>query len=89
LCINILATAKGREKKACPSREAVRRVGRGRARSIADRGSTNISDSVVQKIAGIAAQEVEKVQVGGGTAAAVTGFLRQCEQHCDGQLRRR
>jgi uncharacterized alkaline shock family protein YloU len=40
-----------------------------------DRGSTNISDTVVQKIAGIAAQEVEKVQVGGGTAAAVTGFL--------------
>ena len=40
-----------------------------------DRGSTNISDSVVQKIAGIAAQEVEKVQMGGGTAAAVTGFL--------------
>ena len=30
---------------------------------------------MVQKIAGIAAQEVEKVQVGGGTAAAVTGFL--------------
>src|SRR4028119_2188287 len=40
-----------------------------------DRGSTSISDSVVQKIAGIAAQEVEKVQMGGGTAAAVTGFL--------------
>ncbi len=40
-----------------------------------DRGSTNISDTVVQKIAGLAAQEVEKVQVGGGTAAAVTGFL--------------
>ena len=40
-----------------------------------DRGSTNISDTVVQKIAGIAAQEVEKVQVGGATAAAVTGFL--------------
>ena len=40
-----------------------------------DRGSTNISDTVVQKIAGIAAQEIEKVQMGGGTAAAVTGFL--------------
>src|SRR5919199_3585625 len=39
------------------------------------RGTTNISDTVIQKIAGIAAQEVEKVQVGGGTAAAVTGFL--------------
>jgi uncharacterized alkaline shock family protein YloU len=40
-----------------------------------DRGTINISDTVVQKIAGIAAQEVEKVQVGGGSAAAVTGFL--------------
>ncbi len=40
-----------------------------------DRGSTNISDTVVQKIAGIAAQEVEKVQMGGGAAAAVAGFL--------------
>src|SRR5829696_10590123 len=40
-----------------------------------DRGSTNISDTVVQKIAGIAAQEIEKVQMGGGATAAVTGFL--------------
>src|SRR5919205_2241836 len=39
------------------------------------RGATNISDTVVQKIAGIAAQEVEKVQMGGGAAAAVGGFL--------------
>ena len=30
-----------------------------------DRGSTNISDTVVQKIAGIATQEIEKVQMGG------------------------
>jgi uncharacterized alkaline shock family protein YloU len=39
------------------------------------RGATNISDTVVSKIAGIAAQEVEKVQMGGGTAAVVGGFL--------------
>ena len=39
------------------------------------RGATNISDAVVSKIAGVAAQEVEKVQMGGGTAAAVGGFL--------------
>jgi uncharacterized alkaline shock family protein YloU len=39
------------------------------------RGVNSISDTVVTKIAGIAAQEVEKVQMGGGTAAAVTGFL--------------
>jgi len=34
-----------------------------------------IGDAVVAKIAGIAAQEVEKVQMGGGAAAAVGGFL--------------
>ena len=39
------------------------------------RGTNSISDTVVSKIAGIAAQEVEKVQMGGGTSAAVTGFL--------------
>ena len=39
------------------------------------RGATNISDAVVSKIAGVAAQEVEKVQMGGGAAAAVGGFL--------------
>jgi uncharacterized alkaline shock family protein YloU len=39
------------------------------------RGATSIGDAVVTKIAGIAAQEVEKVQMGGGTAAAVGGFL--------------
>ena len=40
-----------------------------------ERGSTRIEDSVVTKIAGIAAQEVEGVQMGGGTARAVGGFL--------------
>ena len=39
-------------------------------------GTTTISTSVVQQIAGIAAQEVEKVQMGGGTSAAVGGFLQ-------------
>ncbi len=41
-----------------------------------DRGNTTISDAVVAQIAGIAAQEVEKVQIGGGAAAAVGGFLQ-------------
>ena len=40
-----------------------------------DRGRTTIDDAVVSKIAGVAAQEVEKVQMGGGATAAVTGFL--------------
>lgn len=43
---------------------------------ITDKGRTSISDAVVQQIAGIAAQEVEKVQMGGGASAAVGGFLQ-------------
>jgi len=39
-------------------------------------GTTSISNSVVSQIAGIAAQEVEKVQMGGGATAAVGGFLQ-------------
>ena len=38
-------------------------------------GNTTISSAVVSQIAGIAAQEVEKVQMGGG-AAAVGGILQ-------------
>ncbi len=41
-----------------------------------DKGVTKIGDAVVSQIAGIAAQEVEKVQMGGGTGAAVGGFLQ-------------
>jgi uncharacterized alkaline shock family protein YloU len=41
-----------------------------------DRGKTTIQNAVVSQVAGIAAQEVEKVQMGGGTAAAVGGFLQ-------------
>ena len=40
-----------------------------------ERGSTRIQDNVVAKIAGIAGQEVEGVQMGGGTARAIGGFL--------------
>ncbi len=40
-----------------------------------ERGNTTISDSVVSEVAGIAAQEVEGVQMGGGTARAVGGFM--------------
>jgi uncharacterized alkaline shock family protein YloU len=40
-----------------------------------ERGGTRIEDAVVAKIAGIAAQEVEGIQMGGGTARAVGGFL--------------
>ncbi len=41
-----------------------------------DKGVTKIGDAVVQQIAGIAAQEIEKVQMGGGASAAVGGFLQ-------------
>ena len=40
-----------------------------------ERGSTRIEDNVVAKIVGIAGQEVEGVQMGGGTARAIGGFL--------------
>jgi uncharacterized alkaline shock family protein YloU len=39
-----------------------------------EHGNTTISDVVVSQVAGIAAQEVEGVQMGGGTADAVRGF---------------
>ena len=41
-----------------------------------ERGATTISNAVVSQVAGIAAQEVEGVQMGGGAAAAVGGFLQ-------------
>ena len=39
-------------------------------------GVTTVSNAVVSQIAGIAAQEIEKVQMGGGASAAVGGFLQ-------------
>jgi uncharacterized alkaline shock family protein YloU len=41
-----------------------------------ERGNTTISNAVVSQVAGIAAQEVEGVQMGGDAAAAVGGFLQ-------------
>ncbi len=40
-----------------------------------ERGATRIEDSVVSKIAGIAAQEVDGVRMGGGTSQAIGGLL--------------
>lgn len=40
-----------------------------------ERGNTIIQDSVVAQVAGIAAQEVEGVQMGGSTSQMVGGFL--------------
>jgi uncharacterized alkaline shock family protein YloU len=47
-------------------------LGRGRPLQ-SERGVTRIADGVVQKIAGIAAMEVEGVQMGGGFLESVTG----------------
>jgi uncharacterized alkaline shock family protein YloU len=40
-----------------------------------ERGTTTIQDSVVSKVAGIAAQEVEGIRMGGGTAQAVGSIM--------------
>jgi uncharacterized alkaline shock family protein YloU len=40
-----------------------------------ERGGTRIEDSVVSKIAGIAAQEVDGVRMGGGSSQAIGGIL--------------
>lgn len=53
-----------------------------------ERGRTSISYPVVAQIAGIAAQEVEKVQMGGGTTAAVGGFLQSVTGSSSGNYAR-
>lgn len=40
-----------------------------------DRGNTSIQDSVVSQVAGIAAQEVEGVRMGGGVSQRASGLL--------------
>src|SRR3712207_1008936 len=40
-----------------------------------ERGTTTIQDGVVSKVAGIAAQEVEGVRMGGGTSQAVGSII--------------
>jgi uncharacterized alkaline shock family protein YloU len=42
---------------------------------VSERGRTTISDSIVSTIAGMAAQEVEGVYMGGGAARAASGIL--------------
>ena len=40
-----------------------------------DRGQTSIQDGVVAKVAGIAAQEVEGIRMGGGGSQAASGII--------------
>jgi uncharacterized alkaline shock family protein YloU len=54
---------------------AQQRSGSGSSPLQTDRGSTVIQDAVVSKVAGIAAQEVEGIRMGGGGSQAVTGLL--------------
>lgn len=56
------------------SEQRTRRAGQNPLQS--ERGRTTVSDAVVSQIAGVAAQEIEAVQMGGGTTAAVGGFLQ-------------
>jgi len=53
-----------------------------------ERGTTSISYPVVAQIAGIAAQEVQKVQMGGGATAAVGGFLQSVTGSSSGNYAR-
>jgi uncharacterized alkaline shock family protein YloU len=50
--------------------------GRGGSPLKGEMGTTTISSTVVSQIAGIAAQEVENAQMGGGASAAVGGILQ-------------
>jgi uncharacterized alkaline shock family protein YloU len=63
------------ETKARQEEQQQRPQGRSDSPLRSGRGGTIISDNVVSKIAGIAAQEVEGIQMGGGTARAVGAFL--------------
>lgn len=51
------------------------RSGSGSSPLQTDRGNTVIQDAVVSKVAGIAAQEVEGIRMGGGGSQAVSGLL--------------
>lgn len=50
-----------------------------------ERGNTNIDSSVVSKVAGIAAQEVDGVRMVGGTTEAVGGILSSVTGSAQGQ----
>src|SRR5918993_5153341 len=60
---------------------------RGESPLLSDRGTTIISDTVVSSLAGMAAQEVEGVHMGGGasrTASGVLGSLTGSESKTSG-----
>jgi uncharacterized alkaline shock family protein YloU len=52
-----------------------------------DKGNTSIQDGVVAKIAGIAAQEVDGIRMGGGASQAASGLIGSLTGGSGGQTR--
>jgi uncharacterized alkaline shock family protein YloU len=52
-----------------------------------ERGGTTIQDTVVSKISGIAAQEVEGIRMGGGASQAASGLIGSITGNAGGQTR--
>lgn len=52
-----------------------------------ERGHTNVGDTVVKKIAGMAAQDVEGIHMGGGAARAASGLLSRAGSSSQDQTR--
>lgn len=67
--------AKGEHMSNRRTRNRRQQDGEGQSPLKTRRGDTSVSDSVVSEVAGIATQEVEGVQMGGGTSSAVGGFI--------------
>jgi uncharacterized alkaline shock family protein YloU len=77
----------GRKEHTMTERRTRGRQQQERAPLQTERGNTTISNAVVSQVAGIAAQEVEGVQMGGGTSRAVGGVLDNVRGGASGTTR--
>ncbi len=77
----------GRKEHTMTERRTRGRQQQERAPLQTERGNTTISNAVVSQVAGIAAQEVEGVQMGGGTSRAVGGVLDSVRGGASGTTR--